>query len=654
MGSDLPTIVIVDDSAEVRSLIKARLSGLLDVVAEGADGVEAIGLAYQHQPSLLLLDMSMPSMDGLDTLPGVLAIAPDTRVVIFTGFEERDLAERALERGAAAFIEKSIPIDTLADRLIEVLPTRGSPSRASRRGLTLVGDEPAPLEGPRGVTDQGLLDEHLERFREVFDEAAIGMATMTLSGTIVRANRALGELMLCEYQDLVGVDYGMLTSGGGELLDSALADINERAVDLAHFEHEISGWDEPPTALATLAPVRDSKGQALYVFLQVQDITAQSKAEDQLRRSEERFRLLVEAVEDYAIFMLDPQGHVVSWNTGAQRIKGYTAQEIIGQHFRIFYRPEQQAESYPEHELELALRDGQYAEEGWRVGKDGTQFWANVVITAVFDETGKHIGFAKVTRDISERRRTEQERAESTAALASVNTSLEALNAQLRQTAAEQTQFLAVAAHELRTPATVLGGSADTLASHWSTLTDDERRSLLGGMATSAGRLQRLLSDLLTVAKLDAKSLSIRTEAISLSAVVAQAENTVRSANPRAKFLIASNPDVDVLADPERLAQALENLLDNALRHGSPPVSVTVTTSRRLATIRVADSGHGVATGTEPRLFQRFATGDDNDGTGLGLFIAREFARAQGGDVYYEPSPEEQRAGAFVLSVPLA
>ena len=129
----------------------------------------------------------------------------------------------------------------------------------------------------------------------------------------------------------------------------------------------------------------------------MQDITAQRAAEDDLRRSEENFRLLVTAVEEYAIFMIDVEGNVVSRNGGAQRIKGYAADEIVGRHFRIFYPPEDQATRHPERNLDVALREGTLAEEGWRVRQDGTRFWASVVISPVHDDTGRHIGFTKVT-----------------------------------------------------------------------------------------------------------------------------------------------------------------------------------------------------------------------------------------------------------------
>src|SRR3954454_23281620 len=123
------------------------------------------------------------------------------------------------------------------------------------------------------------------------------------------------------------------------------------------------------------------------------------------------FRLLVESVRDYAIFLLDPQGHIRSWNAGAQRIKGYSASDIIGKHFSIFYPPTDVRRGKPDYELRVAIEEGRYEEEGWRVRKDGTRFWANVVITALRNGDGLLVGFAKVTRDLTERKQAEEERA---------------------------------------------------------------------------------------------------------------------------------------------------------------------------------------------------------------------------------------------------
>ncbi len=156
--------------------------------------------------------------------------------------------------------------------------------------------------------------------------------------------------------------------------------------------------------LTTLSPVRDKVGRPLYLFVQAQDISVQSIVEEELRQSEERLQLLVDAVGDYAIFMLDPDGRIASWNTGAQRLKGWTAAEAVGRHFRMFYPAEQQESRHPEHELEVALAVGHYTEEGLRVRQDGSTFWAHVTITAVFDRSGRHVGFGKVTRDVTEQR----------------------------------------------------------------------------------------------------------------------------------------------------------------------------------------------------------------------------------------------------------
>ena len=163
-------------------------------------------------------------------------------------------------------------------------------------------------------------------------------------------------------------------------------------------------------ANVVITALRDAAGHLIGYAKVTRDLTERRMAEDELRASEERFRLLVNSVKDYAIFMLDPTGHVATWNEGAQRIKGYSADEIIGKHFSIFYPPEANAIGHPQHELEIAEKKGVYEEEGWRLRKDGSRFWANVVITAVRRKDGSLAGFAKVTRDLTERRNA-QERA---------------------------------------------------------------------------------------------------------------------------------------------------------------------------------------------------------------------------------------------------
>ena len=161
-------------------------------------------------------------------------------------------------------------------------------------------------------------------------------------------------------------------------------------------------------ANVVITALRDESGQHRGFSKVTRDLTGRKQAEEALRQSEERFRLLVEGVSDYAIFLLDPEGHVASWNTGAERIKGYKAEEIIGQHFSRFYPRDAIDRGWPQYELEVARAEGRFEDEGWRIRKDGTRFWANVVITALRDESGQHRGFSKITRDMTERKQAEE------------------------------------------------------------------------------------------------------------------------------------------------------------------------------------------------------------------------------------------------------
>jgi PAS domain S-box-containing protein len=590
-------VVLVDDAPEVRSLLRMRLrvAGGFEVVGEAGTGVEALEVVGEQRPDLVLLDVSMPDMDGLDALTRIRESAPDTCVVMFSGFEEQGLADRARELGAADFISKAVPVDELVERL---------------RSLTGSGDGPA-TPSPGGPPEAALVD-HLERFRAVFDQAAIGMATLTLTGRIVRANPALERLVGAEREALVGTAYRTLA--GSSDVDDAVVLVASAERDVATAEHPLGDR----IVVTTLVGVRDSHDTPLYLFLQVQDIT-------ELRRSEERFRLLVEGVQDYAIFMLDPTGHIVSWNLGAERAKGYRAEEILGRHFSTFYLQEAIDSGHPEYELEVAAAEGRYEEEGWRKRKDGTTFWANVVITAIRKADGELLGFAKVTRDVTERKEM-----------------LEALAA----SADERIQLLAVTAHELRNPVALVNGFASTLRDHWQDFSDAERAEMLDSVVRSGERLGRLVDDLFTAARLESGALEIRATRFDMTALV---EEVARDVDPAVSVEGASMP---ALADRSRVQQMVHNYLTNAMRHGAGPVRVSVGDDGSGVRVAVSDSGTGVPAELQPRLFSKFMRGGSREGAGLGLFIVRELARAQGGDAWYE---DASGGGAcFAFRVPRA
>ncbi len=589
------TVVLVDDSDDLRLLVRTRLrlAGGFEIVGEGKTGHDAVALAGDLRPDLLLLDISMPDMDGFEALAALRVAAPATRVVVFSGFDEPDLERRARALGAADFVAKSLPVEELPARLL-------SAGGAAQDGD---GDAPAPE-----------VAQQADHIHLLFQQADTGMATVTLAGRLIRTNRAFADLLGTSSEDLVGLELRDVVD------DDHRPDVESATRKVAGGTSSVSvehglARDRAIWLSTTLTLVRDREGAPLYLFLQTQDIREQRQTARALQQSEERFRLLVETVRDYAIFMLDPTGRITSWNAGAERIKGFSASDVLGRHFRMFYLPEAQQARHPEHELEVAATSGRYEEEGWRVRKDGTTFWASVTITALRDDVGRLVGFAKVTRDVTERERL---------ALA-------------RRQAEHAGHLLSVIAHELRNPVGVMTGAARTLSEYGDKLLAQEQTELLAALSGSGARVRRLLDDLLTASRLDASALEVRPVEVTVLPLLVDALRLVDIADEGHIRVAVSPPAAEpaVLADPHRLQQMITNLVTNALRHGGPPVAIEVSADDTSVHIDVIDHGPGVPDDIADRMFERFVTGNPSRGTGLGLFIVCELARAQGGSLHY-------------------
>jgi PAS domain S-box-containing protein len=361
-------------------------------------------------------------------------------------------------------------------------------------------------------------------------------------------------------------------------------------------------------------------------------------------RTQELFRLLVENVIDYAIFMLDPGGRVTTWNPGAERLKGYTPDEIIGRHFSAFYTPADVAAGKPERGLRTALAEGRFEDDGWRVRKDGTLFWANVIITAIHDETGEHRGFAKITRDLTERRRAEGERIKL---------------AQAEEAVRLRDEFLSIAGHELRTP-------LNALLLHSANLAlllrrgDADASSLLDKAAsvTNQGhRLNELIERLLDVTRLSSGSLPIAPETVDLVSVVKEVIATYQPQAEQANSpLRLTAPEcVSGIWDPLRLGQIVANLLSNALKHGGgKPVDLSVDTDGAVVRIAVRDYGVGIPREQQNRIFERFERGGaprSDGGLGLGLYVVRCLAEVHHGTVTVES--DLGKGSTFTVSLPL-
>ncbi len=361
------------------------------------------------------------------------------------------------------------------------------------------------------------------------------------------------------------------------------------------------------------------------------------------------YRLMIESVRDYAIFMLDPNGYVASWNRGAERIKGYTASEIIGQHFSVFYRQEDIATGHPQYELEVATREGRFEEERTRLRKDGTEFWASVVITAVRDETGTLLGFAKVTRDLTERRNAEQQAIEDAGRLA------ESVSANLAKSG-----FLTAMSHELRTPLNAIGGYTELLSLGLGGPVTPVQLEYLGRIRRSQQHLLGIISDLLNFSRIEAGHLTYDLRPLSLAQVIdgiapliapqAQAKALSLDTDP-------TGPDCLVLGDRAKVDQILLNLLSNAIKFTASGGTVKVACKQLqdAAAIEVIDTGVGIPAHKIEAIFEPFvqlgrSLSSAHEGTGLGLAISRELARAMNGNLTV--SSKVGSGSTFSLTLP--
>ena len=385
----------------------------------------------------------------------------------------------------------------------------------------------------------------------------------------------------------------------------------------------------------------------------VQEMGDRAKAELQLKQSEQRYRHLIDAVADYAIYILDSSGRFASWNPGAEHMKGYTAQEVLGRHFSLLYPDAAIAAGVPEQHLAQAKAVGRLENEGWKVRKNGERFWAQAIITAMSDDAGNICGYSNITRDLTKELRIADALEEQNQKLKAQAEELHQQDQELRRAKTEaeaanvaKSVFLANMSHEIRTPLAVILGFSELMSD--ALPQTPEKQQWIGVIKRNTEALSNIINDILDLSKIEAGTLAVDRRTILLSEVISDLSLTFE---PKAQAkgvnlvidLASQLPQV-IYTDPTRLRQILVNIVGNAVKftaQGTVRVSIQLQrfiTQKRILRFVVEDTGPGIPPESWKLLFQPFAqvaspATQKVGGTGLGLALARKLAHSLGGDV---------------------
>jgi PAS domain S-box-containing protein len=483
-----------------------------------------------------------------------------------------------------------------------------------------------------------------ERFRSVSETANDAIVSADEQGRIAYLNDAAERIFGYRLEDALGEPLTMLMperyhdghrTGFARYMRTRQAKILGQTLELAGRRKDGS---EFPLEVSIAS--WNASGRTFFTGV-LRDVTERKLTEAALRQSEERFRLMVSNVKDYAILMLDPQGRVASWNEGAERIKGYRAEEIVGQHFSRFYPDEDVKSGKPPLELEEASKNGRFEDEGWRVRKDGSRFWANVVITALRDPDGNLRGFVKVTRDITERRKAQEEILRRSVELEASNKELEA--------------FSYSVSHDLRAPLRSMDGFSQALLEDYRDKLDEHGVDYLDRVRAATQKMARLIDDMLGLARVSRAQMRIAP--VDLSAMASSVANELRASDPTRQVDVEISAGLRADGDPGLLRVVLENLIANAWKFTSTKPAARIefgsTNVDGTRAFFVRDDGVGFDMAYARKLFgafQRLHTTAEFPGTGIGLATVARVIRRHGGRVWAEG--EVGRGATFYFTIP--
>jgi PAS domain S-box-containing protein len=610
-------LIVDDDESSALLALKLLLRAGLRCVDTITDARLALDWVETHDPDLVLLDLHMPYLDGYGVLTGIRARATSTElpVIVLTADDTREASGRALGLGANDFLIKPLEPTELTHRTRNLLDMRAAHRSLHRRQRWLEEAERFSRE-----LFSGEIDSPLETMASravlladadhvVIMESPPGANRDTSDGLAIDLGDPLRALVERESTPVLIED---------ATEDPSLTINNPVAFDVGPMMLLPIPGPEAPRGVVCL--LRD-RGREPYgpgdLETAHQFVSRAAIALELIDRRADRkryldfFEILVSQVAEYAIVRLDVDGMIASWNVGAERVEGWLAEDAIGQHFSLFYPDEDVRDGVPQRLLDEASAAGRVQHRGWGVRKNGTRFWAEGSITSLHDDRGDLIGYAKVTRDMTESRRLEMARE----------------------------SFFASLSHDLRAPLNAIQGFAEMIP-----IVDEPRQSeFVNRVQSNVGRLTVLIDNLLDHARLRAGAVPLSPELLGAGAVVAGCVNDLAPLLVAHRVVVADS-DLKIFADQQALGRVVANLLVNAARYSpaGTPIEVGFESDPDVGRIIVTDRGRGIAKEDLSSIFDEFQRGalaERDGGTGLGLSSVRQLVTLQGGQVSIDSEP---------------
>lgn len=647
-----------DENAHVllnRAFIKAGVKFALASVNDGHEVIRYLSgegeFADREKyplPHLLLLDLKMPKVSGFEVLEYLNKQPPATRtfpVIVFSSSDHDNDVKRAHELGCHSYVVKPGSFQDLIDllRAIESQFFKGDEDKQqalARFSRFTVASKKVDLPKRNDMDSAPITPDSPEIFRLLVEQVkdyAIFMLDPT--GKILSWNEGARRIKGYEAAEIIGKHFSTFYSQAD--LEAEKPDFElKMAREMGRYEDE--GWRVKKDgsrfwANVIITPLRS--GGKISGFAKVtRDLTQKKLQEESFQRlldSEERFRLLVEQVKDYAIFILDAKGNVASWNQGARRIKGYSSEEIIGRHFSTFYTQEDLKAEKPAKEIAIAIRDGRYEEEGWRLRKDGSRFWASVVITALWDKRGNLSGFAKVTRDLTEKKKEDD---------------------LLRRKTEELEAFAHTLSHDLRAPLRSISSFSQLLRTDANDLSEKEKELYLDKIYKAARSMEGLINDILKFSQMSMAPAPEEVVALHevLDESLAMLETELKKSKAQINF---ERPLPTVVGNRTLLIQIVSNLLGNAVKFvpkgTSAKVDVFVKQEGSTCQIHFKDNGVGIPERFQESIFNIFERGeaiDTNTGTGIGLAIVKKAVQRLNGNIVVKST--QGKGSEFIVTLP--